>query len=188
MTREGNAHHQTSTAWHSLMETGAMSSNQKIEVAFQGPFSLEPQHGLPHVIGGLIGRDKAGVYLWAIELAGAYLINYVGETRAGFGARTRDQVKWIRDNRDTIVDVDRFLKGERCVLYTTRNLPSYEVFCRRFPSRHRKTAPSVQSFLGATRLLPYQVCGGRDFARAWSQRVQSLLGKQDVPKRAEGFD
>jgi hypothetical protein len=80
-----------------------------IQVAFRGPFSLEPQNGFPTVIGGDVGREASGVYLWTVEHQGGYLINYVGETRAGFGRRTQAQVQWLRNNRDYIWDVKRLL-------------------------------------------------------------------------------
>jgi hypothetical protein len=123
-------------------ENHATSSRvpSQIEVRFNGPYILELQERslsvlggmLPHVIDGSVGREESGVYLWTIEHDSAYLINYVGKTIRGFGARTREQVKWIRDNRDNIVDVDRFLKGERVVLYSKRSLPSYDIFRRDF--------------------------------------------------------
>jgi hypothetical protein len=129
-----------------VVESGTLAA-EPIDVPFQGPFSLEPQADLPHVIGGSVGCDPSGVYLWAIEHGDGYLINYVGETRAGFAARTKDQVTWIRDNRDRIVDVDRFLKGEICVLHEKDNLPSYDRFRREYlPAIEDRLLPAYRVF------------------------------------------
>ena len=117
-----------------------------IEIAFQGPFSLEPQPGLPSVIGGSIGHDESGVYLWTVEHADGYLINYVGKTTAGFASRTKQQVKYMRDNKDDIWDVDRLLKGEKVFLHSRRNPVPNDVFRREYFAQIEKLLRAYRAF------------------------------------------
>jgi hypothetical protein len=64
-------------------------------------------------------RLHKGVYLWCIELNGAYLVNYVGKTtdRGGFETRLNTEIRNCRRGRDTKkVDLEAFKRGKRIVL------------------------------------------------------------------------
>jgi hypothetical protein len=65
-------------------------------------------------------RRSKGVYLWTIEHAGEYCINYVGKTscRGGFEVRIWQELKDWRKGRYLLspVDLDAFTRGERLLL------------------------------------------------------------------------
>ena len=66
-----------------------------------------------------IERWKKGVYLWCIEYASSYLVNYVGKTtnRHGFESRLWTELKDWRKGRHCLpVDIEAFKRGSRISL------------------------------------------------------------------------
>jgi len=89
-----------------------------VTISWLGPYVLIPQLGFECVFDRPEAEDP-GVYLWAVEHQGGYLINYVGQTRNNLKVRQRDDVVWGLGGREgKVADPMQFRQGRLVILHT----------------------------------------------------------------------
>lgn len=87
-----------------------------VELRWSGPYPFIPKPGETGVFDTPVGY-LPGVYIWAIEHEGAYLVNYVGKAKGEMGARIRGSFNHSLTGKDKlIVDPLDFASGKRRII------------------------------------------------------------------------
>jgi hypothetical protein len=118
---------------------------------FQGPFQLCGSKR--HLLFEQDIARAAGIYLWAVEFGGGFLINYVGQTGTSFSRRSKEHMIQCMGGNYRICDAQQLLRGERKVLWNgmwrrgTRDLMPV------FVDRYVDLAPKIVKYLEVLRVF-----------------------------------
>lgn len=135
-------------------------SPTEMTLHWHGPFVMVPQAGFGCVFDQHVG-SASGIYLWTIEHADGYLINYVGETGKGgqsFSGRLADEVRWdlggqAKGNMRTtgiVCNPERFAQGERVPIAEAFTIKDFLADYPRLSSATYRVYCSYRIFLGPT--------------------------------------
>lgn len=134
-------------------------------IVFEGPFRCMPGNG------SVFDQETArspGVYLWALEKNGRYLVNYVGITSRSISDRLQDHLVHYYCGDYTIYDPEDFATGTKREIYK----PNGSVL--QYAPRFMELASNIDALVKTYSLFIAKVNGDKE----WLERIESGLINQ----------
>ena len=136
------------------------------KLVWQGPFVF---HDEENCVFNQESAKKPGVYLWAIDFGGSYLINYVGIATNGVSERLQGHLVYFLGGNYTIYQLDEFILGKKKPIYS----PDGHV--NKFLNDYAKLSTKVDSQLRAYRLFYANVSGDKEWLECIESGIISTL-------------
>jgi hypothetical protein len=117
------------------------------KIDFSGPFSL---HGMEPLLWNSSFAHQPGIYLWTIELQGAFFIEYIGETGKSFDKRTKEHLVQTFGGNYMILDMEAVKKiGEPFYIWKGQGREED----RNFMDLYVDLAPKILEYISSLRLF-----------------------------------
>lgn len=156
-----------------------------VELLWQGPFAW-PSTGGCGTVSDLERADVAGccgVYLWAVEHDGGFLVYAAGETRRPFRVRFREHTREYRAGRYTVFDAAAMRRGERRKVwpgfwYSKLRRPNLE---RDYSERSEQIAAALEKLLSGYRVFVAPLAPERRLLKRVEAAIMAVLYAADGP-------